>query len=82
ATAYDACHNPLVLVITKRQLARKGSAAVFFDRQSATTPATISFAVGSPYRPWHTHRKYSREARGLAPFKKPEKPAANPQPPQ
>ncbi|RUW61040.1 ComEC/Rec2 family competence protein [Mesorhizobium sp. M7A.F.Ca.US.008.03.1.1] len=82
ATAYDACHNPLVLVITKRQLARKGSAAVFFDRQSATTPATISFAVDSPYRPWHTQRKYSREARGLAPFKKPEKPVANPQPPQ
>ena len=36
ATGYDACHNPLVLVVTKRQLARKGSAAVFFDRQSAT----------------------------------------------
>ncbi|RUX11998.1 competence protein, partial [Mesorhizobium sp. M7A.F.Ca.CA.002.14.1.2] len=82
ATAYDACHNPLVLVITKRQLARKGSAAVFFDRQSATTPATISFAVDSPYRPWHTQRRYSREARGLAPFKKPEKPVVNPQPSQ
>ncbi|RWC64301.1 ComEC/Rec2 family competence protein [Mesorhizobium sp.] len=82
ATAYDACHNPLVLVVTKRQLARKGSAAIFFDRQSATTPATISFAVDSPYRPWHAQRKFSREARGLPPFKKPEKPVVSPQPPQ
>lgn len=78
ATGYDACHNPLVLVITKRQLARKGSAAVFFDRQSATTPATVSFAVDSSYRPWHAQRKFSREARGLPPYKKPEKPAAFP----
>ncbi|MFB9979383.1 ComEC/Rec2 family competence protein [Mesorhizobium kowhaii] len=78
ATAYDPCHDPLVLVITKRQLARKGSAAVFFDRQSATTPATISFAVDRPYRPWHTQRKFSREARGLPPYRKPEKPVASP----
>ncbi|WP_095081428.1 ComEC/Rec2 family competence protein [Mesorhizobium sophorae] len=78
ATAHDPCHNPLVLVITKRQLARKGSAAVFFDRQSATTPATISFAVDGSYRPWHTQRKFSREARGLPPYRKPEKPVASP----
>jgi competence protein ComEC len=82
ATAYDACHNPLVLVITKRQLARKGSAAVFFDRQSATAPATISFAVDRPYRPWHAQRKFSREARGLPPFKRPERPVVKPQLPQ
>ncbi|MER9652056.1 ComEC/Rec2 family competence protein [Mesorhizobium sp. M0152] len=82
ATAYDPCHNPLVLVVTKRQLARKGSAAVFFDRQSAIAPATISFAVDSPYRPWHTQRKFSREARGLPPYNKPDKPAVKPQPPQ
>ncbi len=82
ATAYDACRNPLVLVITKRQLARKGSAAVFFDRQSATTPATVIFAVDRPYRPWHTQRKFSREARGLPPFKRPEKPVVEPQLPQ
>lgn len=76
ATGYDACHNPLVLVVTKRQLARKGSAAVFFDRQSATGPPTVSFAVDQPYRPWHAQRKFSREARGLPPWRKPEKPAA------
>lgn len=73
ATAYDPCHNPLVLVITKRQLARKGSAAVFFDRRSAIMPATVSFAVNRPYRPWHTQRKFSREARGLPPYRNPEK---------
>lgn len=78
ATGYDACHNPLVLVVTKRQLARKGSAAVFFDRQSATGPPIVSFAVDGPYRPWHAQRKFSREARGLAPWRKPEKPAAVP----
>ncbi|WP_044547663.1 ComEC/Rec2 family competence protein [Mesorhizobium japonicum] len=76
ATGYDACHNPLVLVVTKRQLARKGSAAVFFDRQSATGPLTVSFAVDGPYRPWHEQRKFSREARGLPPYQKAEKPAA------
>ncbi|MBZ9896547.1 ComEC/Rec2 family competence protein [Mesorhizobium sp. BR1-1-6] len=75
---YDPCHNPLVLVITKRQLARKGSAAVFFDRQSATAPALVSFAVDRPYRPWHEQRKFSREARGLPPYRKPEKPTAEP----
>jgi len=76
ATGYDACHNPLVLVITKRQLARKGSAAIFFDRQSATGPPTVSFAVDGPYRPWHEQRKFSREARGLPPYQKAETPAA------
>lgn len=76
ATAYDPCHNPLVLVITKRQLARKGSAAVFFDRQSAIAPAAVSFAVDSPYRPWHAQRAFSREARGLPPYRKPERPTA------
>jgi len=75
ATGYDACHNPLVLVVTRRQLARKGSAAVFFDRQSATGPPIVSFAVDGPYRPWHAQRKFSREARGLAPYQKPEKTA-------
>ncbi|MBZ9693809.1 MULTISPECIES: ComEC/Rec2 family competence protein [unclassified Mesorhizobium] len=78
ATAYDACHNPLVLVVTKRQLARKGSAAVFFNSQSATTRAAIAFAVDGPYRPWHEQRKFSREARGLPPYKKPDKPDNKP----
>jgi ComEC/Rec2-related protein len=82
ATAYNPCRNSLALVVTKRQLARAGSAAVFFDPQSATTPAEIRFAVEQPYRPWHEQRRFSREARGLPPYKKPEKPVSKPQPPQ
>ncbi|MEP6565014.1 MAG: ComEC/Rec2 family competence protein [Mesorhizobium sp.] len=78
ATAYDPCRNPLVLVVNKRQLARSGSAAIFFDAQSATKPAEIQFAVDKPYRPWHVQRKFSREARGLPPYKKPDRPAAKP----
>ncbi|TGQ72670.1 ComEC/Rec2 family competence protein [Mesorhizobium sp. M00.F.Ca.ET.186.01.1.1] len=78
ATGYDACHNPMVVVVTKRQLARKGSAAIFFDQQSATTPAEIEFSVDRPYRPWHEQRKFSREARGMPPYRKPEKPETPP----
>ncbi|RWI10627.1 MAG: ComEC family competence protein [Mesorhizobium sp.] len=75
ATAYyNPCHNPLVLVVTKRQLARMGSAAVFFDPLSATTRAEIRFAVRQPYRPWHEQRRFSREARGLPPYRRAENP--------
>jgi len=82
ATAYSPCWNSLALVVTKRQLARLGSAAVFFDRQSATAQATIRFAVEKPYRPWHEQRSYSREARGLPPYERPERPGAKLQPAQ
>lgn len=78
ATAHDPCRDPLVLVVNKRQLARSGSAAIFFDPQSAIRPAEIDFAVDKPYRPWHVQRKFSREARGLPPYKKPEKSAVKP----
>ncbi|TIW02708.1 MAG: hypothetical protein E5V74_11025, partial [Mesorhizobium sp.] len=67
------CWDQRVLVVTKRQLARDGSAAVFFDPQSATARAAIQYAVEKPYRPWHEQRKYTREARGLPPYEKPER---------
>jgi competence protein ComEC len=70
ATAADPCNDPLVAVVTKRQLARSGSAEVFFDRQSAARPPEIRFAVEEKYRPWHAQRKFSREARGLPPYEK------------
>ncbi|RTL99078.1 MAG: ComEC family competence protein [Hyphomicrobiales bacterium] len=82
ATAYNPCRDPRVLVVTKRQLARDGSAAVFFDPQSATARPAISYAVQEPYRPWHEQRKYAREARGLPPYKKPEKADFKPAPAQ
>ncbi|TIT77929.1 MAG: competence protein, partial [Mesorhizobium sp.] len=78
ATAYNPCRDPRILVVTKRQLARDGSAAVFFDPQSATAQPVIQYAVEKSYRPWHEQRSYSREARGLAPYKRPEKPEAKP----
>ena len=74
STAYNPCRDPLVLVVTKKQLARDGSAAIFFDSQSAATAPTIRFAVDKPYRPWHEQRRFSREARGLPPYKQPERP--------
>ncbi|MDX8456356.1 ComEC/Rec2 family competence protein [Mesorhizobium sp. VK9D] len=81
ATAYNPCHDPHVLVVTKRQLARDGSAAVFFDPQSATARPAIRYAVEKPYRPWHEQRKYAREARGLPPYEKPERTGAKPSQP-
>ncbi|WFP60880.1 ComEC/Rec2 family competence protein [Mesorhizobium sp. WSM4904] len=80
ATAYNPCRDPRILVVTKRQLARDGSAAVYFDPQSATARAAIQYAVEKPYRPWHEQRRYSREARGLAPYERPEKPQTKPPP--
>jgi competence protein ComEC len=70
AIASDPCRDPLVTVVTKRQLARSGSAEIFFNRKSAVAPAEIRFAVEEHYRPWHMQRKFSREARGLPPYKK------------
>jgi ComEC/Rec2-related protein len=78
ATAYNPCRDPRILVITKRQLARAGSAAVFFDTLSATARAEVRFAVDRPYRPWHQQRKFSREARGMPPYRKAEKPGKGP----
>ncbi|MGP2492753.1 ComEC/Rec2 family competence protein [Mesorhizobium sp. PUT5] len=68
ATAADPCSDPLVAVLTKRDLARSGSAAIRFDANSAAAPAEIRFAVENDYRPWHLQRRFSREARGLAPY--------------
>ncbi|MBW8909353.1 MAG: ComEC/Rec2 family competence protein [Mesorhizobium sp.] len=81
ATAYNPCWDPRILVVTKRQLALDGSAAVFFDTQSATARPVVRYAVEQPYRPWHEQRKYAREARGLPPYKKPERADAKPSPP-
>lgn len=70
ATASDPCGDPLVAVITRRELAQSGSAAVYFDPLSATQPAKIQFALAGDYRPWHVQRQFSREARGLPPFER------------
>ncbi len=62
---------PGTIVITKRQLARKGAATVRFEETDAGIPkANIVFAIGEPWRPWHEHRAWSRAARGLAPYRR------------
>lgn len=71
ATAGDPCRNE-ALVVTARDLARRGSAQVALDQSGERSPHTIRFALSEPYRPWHDHRRFSRAARGLAPYRCPE----------
>jgi len=86
ATSGNPCRMQGTLVVTKRDLALGGSAAITFtrkepvghnpgtpDRESwdgaqAQQTAAITHAIRRPYRPWHEHRRFSREARGLAPY--------------
>lgn len=67
ATARDPCNDAAVVVITKQDLARAGSAAIHFDTQDAAAAATTRFALDGSSRPWHAQRQFSREARGLPP---------------
>ncbi|MBL8579630.1 MAG: ComEC/Rec2 family competence protein [Mesorhizobium sp.] len=64
-SAKGVCNWKDVTVVTARDLALYGSAAVTFDQTGA--PA-IQYAVTKPYRPWHVQRAFSRAARGLPPY--------------
>jgi competence protein ComEC len=66
ATTPLKCADKTAQVITKRELARSGSVAVSLPA-SAGLAAEIRHAIGKPDRPWHRHRIFSREARGLPP---------------
>lgn len=70
ATAKAPCGDSKVLVVTARDLARRGSLAVHFD--AGTNQARAQFAISEPFRPWHDHRRFSREARGLPPYRRSE----------
>lgn len=75
ATFDGRCADPHALVITRRELARRGSAMIDGNN-------SVVFAIREPYRPWHEHRRFSREARGLAPWqpdrsRKPDKTSAD-----
>ncbi len=73
ATARNPCRGGTPIVMTKRDLARRGAASVTFRQsggEGAGWIAEIDFAVSEPFRPWHAHRRYSREARGLAPYRR------------
>lgn len=69
ATARNACAGMPAAVITKRNTARHGSAAVTFADATSGEAALIRFSIAEPYRPWHEHRRYSRAARGLPPYR-------------
>lgn len=73
ATAKNPCAEPGATVITRRDLAQRGSAEVRFSAARTGQAPGISFAISRPYRPWHEHRRFSRDARGLPPYKKPER---------
>jgi len=71
ATAENPCPKPAPKVLTKRDLARRGAASVSFGGGSTEKPmAELALAIDEPYRPWHAHRAFSREARGLPPYQR------------
>lgn len=81
ATAKNPCASAAATtVVTGQELARLGSIEVVFRRADskaaydrATNPplrAAIVFSITEPYRPWHAHRQFSREARGLGPYQR------------
>ena len=78
ATAANPC-GPGTHVVTKRDLARKGSAAIGFTDTGGI--ADIRFAIGEEERPWHNQRRFSREARGLPPYQRKKRdPSSDPAP--
>ncbi|MBN9069464.1 MAG: hypothetical protein J0H60_24245, partial [Rhizobiales bacterium] len=69
ATARDPCAaSSGPAVITKRDLARYGAAAVTFEETTTGFLPTVEYSIERPYRPWHAERAYSRAARGLPPY--------------
>jgi competence protein ComEC len=68
ATAKNVCSTGPPLILTKRELAKHGSAAVYFSDDESGQAPEVRFALSAPYRPWHTQRQYSREARDMPPY--------------
>ena len=69
-TAANPCAAGESVVITQRQLALRGSAALSILRHGGGWRPEIAHAVSLPLRPWHDHRRYSRAARGLPPYQR------------
>lgn len=91
ATAKNVCRWKDVLVITRRELALNGSAAITFsDKTGSGTAgsveasaaprmtATTEYAISHPFRPWHEQRRFSREARGLPAYQRKPKSGLQP----
>jgi len=77
ATAGDVCRAGTATVLTKRDLARKGSAAVHFRNDETSPRMDLTFAIIEPWRPWHGYRAWSRASRGLPPNNWPKKADGN-----
>jgi ComEC/Rec2-related protein len=67
ASVENPCGGSEVTVLTKRDLARRGSAAIHLHKEEAGLRPEVLFAIGEEWRPWHAQRAWSRAARGLAP---------------
>jgi len=66
ATVEHPCGpTPSAVVLTGRELARKGSASVYMP-PDGEKPRVVH-AIAEPWRPWHQHRAFSRASRGLPP---------------
>lgn len=78
ATAADPCNDPAVSVITARDLSRRGSAQIVWRGEGKKLAPVLRYAIAEPYRPWHDHRRYSRAARGMGPYVRPERTEAGP----
>lgn len=75
ATASGVCaHAYGPTVVTKRDLARQGAAAIHFGDSGKV--AKVEFAIGAGERPWHRQRRFSRESRGLPPYRRTSPPAS------
>jgi competence protein ComEC len=71
--ASNPCATGTATVLTKRDLARHGSASIALDYASAQPTVDITFAIDEPYRRWHAHRAFSRDARGMPAYVKKKK---------
>src|SRR5690606_23669112 len=105
ASAKEVCpEDGVVVVVTARDLAQRGSAAISFvpSRAPAALPESagklrdaaehratdpggavsiaIAYAISGPHRPWHQQRQYSREARGLPPYRRQQPKVRTPAP--
>jgi competence protein ComEC len=71
ATARNPCEPGGPTVITARDLARFGAAAVTFKAAAdGNIQTNVQYAIATPYRPWHAEHAYSRAARGLPPYRR------------
>ncbi|GGA55115.1 competence protein [Nitratireductor aestuarii] len=69
ATVEHPCgDNQTAVVLTGRDLARRGSAAIYLSERGSG-PRLVQ-AIDEPWRPWHEYRAFSRASRGLPPPEK------------